>query len=66
MACLNRFLDFDAPMLGISSTAKIGLVQISQIPGNISCGFAGCGILKSEGFGDGCTALGALPSPSCA
>ena len=43
-----------------------GMVKISQIPGNIICGSIQCGSLKSEGFGDGCTALGALPSPSCA
>jgi len=38
----------------------------SQILGNIIGGCIGCGSLKSEGFGDGCTAFGALPSPSCA
>ena len=45
---------------------KFGMVQISQIPGNTICGFVGCGSHKSEGFGDGCTALRVLPSPSCA
>jgi hypothetical protein len=43
-----------------------GMVQISQIPGNTICGFMACGSLKSEGFGDGYTAFGVLPSPSCA
>ena len=46
--------------------ALLGVVQISQIPGNIICGSIRCGSLKSEGFGDGCAALRVLPSPSCA
>jgi hypothetical protein len=43
-----------------------GMVQVRQIPSCIICGSIRCGSLKSEGFGDGCTALGVLPSPSCA
>jgi len=39
------------------------VVQVRQIPSYIICGSKRCGSLKSEGFGDGSTALGALPSP---
>ena len=42
------------------------MVQVRQIPIYVVCGSIWCGSLKSEGFGDGCTTLGALPSPSCA
>ena len=44
--------------------ANLAMVQVRQIPSYIICGSIRCGRLKSEGFGDGCTGLGALPSPS--
>jgi hypothetical protein len=42
------------------------MVQISQIPGNIICGFIGYGSLKSEGFGDWLHRFAsfAIPKPS--
>ncbi len=49
---------------GRAAGAFLGMVQLRQIPSYIVCGSVWCGSLKSEGFGDGCTALGALPSPS--
>ena len=52
------------PVHSISQRGKDDLFSVAS--GNIICGFIGCGSLKSEGFGDGYTVLGALPSPSCA